>query len=118
MMGFAVGSLDVHVQKTTNGITMLSRDQAEDAQKRMTACLHCGRCTTVCPAGLLPQLLADAAEAADYERYETKLHGLECVACGSCTYICPAKRPLTQTFKQVKAEITARKRAAQAGGGK
>ncbi len=118
MMGFAVGSLDVHVQKTTNGITMMSDDEAETAQAQMTACLHCGRCTTVCPAGLIPQLMADAAENGDYERYEKKLYGLECVACGSCTYICPAKRPLTQIFKQVKAEITAIKRAAQAGGKK
>ncbi len=118
MMGFAVGSLKVNVQKTTNGITLLGSDPAEKAQAQMTACLHCGRCTTVCPAGLLPQLLAEAAEAKDYERYEKKLYGLECVACGSCTYICPAKRPLTQTFKQAKAEITAIKRAAvaQAGG--
>ncbi len=118
MMGFAVGSLDVNVQKTTNGITMLSEDPAEKAEKQMTACLHCGRCTTVCPAGLLPQLMAEAAELKDYERYEKKLYGLECVACGSCTYVCPAKRPLTQTFKEAKAEITARKRAAQAGGKK
>jgi len=118
MMGFAVGTLDVHVQKTTNGITMLSADEVEQAQAAMTACLHCGRCTTVCPAGLLPQLMAEAAEIKDYERYEKKLYGLECVACGSCTYICPAKRPLTQTFKQTKAEIMAIKRAAQAGGAK
>ena len=97
---------------------MLSADPAEIAQQKMTACLHCGRCTTVCPAGLLPQLMAEAAEAQDYDRYEKKLYGLECVACGSCTYICPAKRPLTQTFKQMKAEIAARKRAAQAGGAK
>ncbi len=118
MMGFAASSLSVHVQKTTNGLTLLAEDPAETAQAKMTACLHCGRCTTVCPAGLLPQLMAEAAEVRDYERYEKKLYGLECVACGSCTYICPAKRPLTQTFKQMKAEITARKRAAQAGGAK
>ena len=37
-----------------------------------------------------------------------------CIACGSCTYICPAKRPLTQTFKQTKAEILAERRAAAA----
>ena len=42
----------------------------------------------------------------------------KCIACGSCTYICPAKRPLTQMFKQTKAEIMARKRAAAAGGNK
>ena len=118
MMGFAVGTLNVHVQKTTNGITCFAEDGVESAAKLETACLHCGRCTTVCPAGLLPQLLAEAAEARDFERYEKKLYGLECVACGSCTYICPAKRPLTQMFKQAKAEIMAIRRAAQAGGAK
>ena len=86
----------------------------------MTACLHCGRCTTVCPVGLLPQLMADAAIDHDYKRYDEKLYGLECIQCGSCTYICPAKRPLMQIFKQTKAEIMAQKRAqaAQAGGKK
>ncbi len=118
MMGIAVGSLDVPVQKTTNGITLLPDDPVERAEESATSCLRCGRCTTVCPAGLLPQLMADAAEMKDYERYEKKVYGLECVTCGSCTYVCPAKRPLTQTFKQAKAEIMLRKRAAQAGGAK
>ena len=62
----------------------------------------------------MPQMMAEAAEKKDLERYEKKLYGLECIVCGSCTYICPAKRPLTQTFKQTKAEILAAKRAAQA----
>ena len=115
MMGIAVGSLDVPITKTTNGITVLSVDGVELAEKKMTACLHCGRCTTVCPNGLMPQMMADAVAAGDFERYENKLYGLDCISCGSCTYICPAKRPLTQTFKQTKAEIMARKRAAQGG---
>ena len=106
------------VVKTTNGLTMIVRDGAEVAEKKRTNCLRCGRCTTVCPTGLLPELMAEAARRKDYERYEKKLYGLECVACGSCSYICPAKRPLTETFKQVKAEIMAQKRAAQAGGKK
>ena len=83
----------------------------------MTACLHCGRCTTVCPMGLLPHELADAGEVGNYERFEKKLYGLECIQCGSCTFICPARRPLMQIFKQTKAEILARKRA-EAGGKK
>ena len=56
--------------------------------------------------------MAEAADDGDLDRYEKKLYGLECIQCGSCTYICPAKRPLMQTFKQAKAEIMARKRAA------
>ena len=118
MMGIALSSLDVPIQKQNNGLTLMTEDPNELAEAQMTACLHCGRCTTVCPVGLLPQLMADAAIAHDYKRYDEKLYGLECIQCGSCTYICPAKRPLMQIFKQTKAEIMAQKRAQQAGGKK
>ena len=116
MMGVAMGSLDVPVQKQNNALTVLPEDPVVLADKLMTACLHCGRCTTVCPVGLMPQLMADAAIAGDLERYEKKLYGLECIQCGSCTFACPAKRPLMQVFKQAKAEITALKK--REGGGK
>ena len=106
-------SLDEQIEQKEAKIAELTKTlKSEKAELEMTACLHCGRCTTVCPQGLLPQLMADAVYIGDLERYEKKLYGLECIACGSCTYICPAKRPLTQTFKQTKAEIMARKRAA------
>ena len=111
MMGIALASLDVPVQKNNNGFILLSEDENEKADKQQTACLHCGRCTTVCPTGLMPLMMADAAERGDYERYEKALYGLECITCGSCSYICPAKRPLTETFKDTKAAIMARKRA-------
>ena len=115
MMGIAMGSLDVPIQKQNNGLTLLAEDPVEEAEKLMTACLHCGRCTTVCPVGLMPQLMADAAIAGDLQRYEKKLYGLECIQCGSCTFACPAKRPLMQVFKQAKAEIQAAKK--REGGG-
>ena len=115
MMGIALGTLDVPIQKQNNGLVILAEDPVEQAEKLMTACLHCGRCTTVCPVGLMPQLMADAAAAGDLTRYEKKLYGLECIQCGSCTFACPAKRPLMQTFKQAKAEILAAKK--REGGG-
>ena len=117
MMGIAMSSLDVPIQKQNNGLTLMAEDANALAEAQMTHCLRCGRCTTVCPVGLLPQLLADAVTMNDLERFEGKLYGLECIQCGSCTYICPAKRPLMQLFKQAKSEILARKRA-EAGGKK
>lgn len=111
MMGIAMSSLDVPIQKQNNGLTLLAEDPNEQAEAQMTACLHCGRCTTVCPMGLMPQLLMDAAIDGNWQRYEVKLHGLECIQCGCCTYVCPAKRPLMQILKQAKAEVLARKRA-------
>ena len=107
MMGIATGTLDVPIQKQNNGLTVLAEDPVEKAESLVTACLHCGRCTTVCPMGLMPQLMCDAADLNNLERYEKKLYGLECIQCGSCTFCCPAKRPLTQTFKKAKAEIMA-----------
>ena len=118
MMGIAMSSLDVPVQKTSGALTLLSVDENVIAQEQMTACLRCGRCATVCPMGLIPQMMAQAAESGDMERYEKTLYGLECVACGTCTFICPAKRPLMQLFKQTKAEILTRKRAEALGGKK
>ena len=117
MMGIALGSLDVPIQKQNNGLTLMDEDPVELAEAQMTACLRCGRCAKVCPVGLLPEPMADAALSKDYERYEKKLYGLECIQCGSCTYNCPAKRPLMQIFKEAKSEIQARKRA-EAGGTK
>ena len=116
MMGIAMSELNVPIQKQNNGLTLLAEDPNEKAEAQMTACLRCGRCTTVCPVGLLPQLMSEAIFMGNLERYEKKLYGLECIQCGSCTYVCPAKRPLMQEFKQAKAEILARRRAE--GGGK
>ena len=115
MMGIAMSTLDVPIQKQNNGLVLLTKDPVEEAEAEMTACLHCGRCTTVCPLGLMPQLMMDAITFNEMDRFENKLYGLECIQCGSCTYACPAKRPLMQHFKQAKAEILQRKRAAAGG---
>ena len=114
MMGIAMSSIDVPLQKGNNAITVLTEDPVEEAQKIQTACIRCGRCNRACPVGLVPQLMQTAAEKKDYDTYENKLYGLECIQCGSCTYICPAKRPLMVLFKQAKTEIMAIKRAEQA----
>lgn len=107
MMGTAMPNLDAPICKTSSAITALAFDAVEEAQRDMTGCLRCGRCSRVCPLRLSPQLMQVAAQRKDYERYEKKLYGLECVACGSCSYICPARRPLMQLFKTTKAEILA-----------
>ena len=110
MMGFAMPWLSAAVNKNNNALTVLKKDPVAEAEEQQTACLRCGRCGQVCPIGLVPQMMAAAAERKDYARYEKKLYGLECIACGSCTFTCPAKRPLMQLFKQTKAEIMAAKR--------
>lgn len=110
MMGFAMTSLEAGVCKNNNALTVFREDPVALAERQQTACLRCGRCNQVCPLGLTPQMMAVVVERRDFGRFEKKLCGMECVACGTCTYICPAKRPLTQLFKQAKAEVAAAKR--------
>jgi electron transport complex protein RnfC len=109
MMGMAITDLNIPIAKSYNALTCLTEDPVEVAQEQMTACIRCGRCARVCPVGLVPQMMQEAANRKDYRRYE-KLHGMDCIACGSCTFICPAKRPLTQLFKVTKSAILAHRR--------
>lgn len=110
MMGIAMDSFDVPFIKGNNALTVLSFDENEEALRKMTNCIRCGRCNRVCPLGLIPQMMQTAAEKKDYETYAGRLHGLDCIACGSCTFVCPAKRPLMQLFKMTKAEILMKQR--------
>ena len=111
MMGISMESLDVPLQKSSGAIVLLEEDEAEQSVTKLTECIRCGRCVHVCPMGLSPLLMAEAALRGDLKRYEQKLYGLECISCGSCTWVCPAKRPLMQTFKDAKSAIlSARKK--------
>ncbi|MBQ6386358.1 MAG: electron transport complex subunit RsxC [Lachnospiraceae bacterium] len=114
MMGIAIATLDVPIQKANNAFTFLTEDQVEAAEAIQTACIRCGRCNQSCPLGLNPQLMSVAAERKDYDRYENVLYGLECISCGSCTFICPAKRPLMQLFKEARTQILGAKAIARA----
>ena len=102
MMGIALYTLNVPVQKTSSAILAFKEDEVE--QYESSPCIRCGRCVAACPSHLLPTKLEKAARMFDNETFES-LHGLECYECGSCTYVCPAGRRLTQAFKQTRRTI-------------
>ena len=102
MMGFAMGSLDVPVVKTSSSILAYLHDEVADSPE--TPCIHCGRCARACPEFLVPQLMGKAMKNQDVEEF-SRLGGMECIECGSCAFVCPAKIPLTQMFKLGKIKI-------------
>lgn len=102
MMGMAMYDLNTPVTKTSSSILAMTKDEVAACEP--TNCIRCGRCATVCPSHLVPQLMAQAAERNDLEYFE-KINGMECYECGSCTYVCPAKRRLTQIFKQARRAV-------------
>ncbi len=112
MMGTALMSLDVPVQKTTSALLAFGEGVAP--QEMTTACIHCGRCMSVCPANLVPQMMVRTVRKGDMDAFQS-LGGMECVSCGSCSYVCPAHIRLTQSFVQAKTTVaTDRKRQKEA----
>lgn len=107
MMGPALFNLDIPVTKTCSALTCLSKDEV--AQLEPSNCIRCGRCVDVCPSRVVPPLMMKAATANDCEAFE-KLNGMECCECGSCAFICPARRPLTQSFKEMRKTVMENRR--------
>ncbi len=109
MMGQALFNFNIPVTKTSSALTCLTKDEV--AVNAPSACIRCGRCVKVCPGNIVPQMIMDAAERSDLERF-VKLNGMECCECGCCAYICPARRPLTQAFKEMRKEVAASRKKA------
>ncbi len=109
MMGQALFNFNIPVTKTSSALTCLTKDEV--AVNAPSACIRCGRCVKVCPGNIVPQMIMDAAERSDMERF-VKLNGMECCECGCCAYICPARRPLTQAFKEMRKEAQASRKKA------
>ena len=105
-MGVPIRSLDEPVRKTTNAITVMTRE--ESVKNDSTACIHCGRCVTACPMGLTPTAFSKALEI---ESKEDKVQRLEeykinlCMECGCCSFVCPALRPLVQNNRLAKGVV-------------
>ncbi len=99
MMGFAVFDLDIPTTKTASALTCLTKDAVSEMAP--SACINCGKCAEVCPGGLIPKILADAAEHGDADTF-MKEYGMECCECGCCSYICPARRQMTQLIKGMR----------------
>lgn len=106
MMGLAVSSLDLPVVKATTCILVLSRREAKIFEEM--DCIRCGRCIKACPAGLMPNFLADFAKLKNWDKTE-EYHVADCIECGCCSYVCPSRIYLVQYFKVAKMELQLRK---------
>jgi len=102
MMGSAVSSLDVPIQKNTSGIILMTKEETlKDAE---SPCIRCGRCIKRCACRLSPVIMNNSLEAGDLD-YAVKAGLLDCMECGSCTYTCPARIKLVQRFRVGKQKL-------------
>lgn len=95
MMGAALESLDVPIEKGISGIIVVPARAVKKGVRY--PCIHCGACSRACPMQLTPSLLADHAENGNME--EAKAAGvLACCNCGLCSVVCPSNRPSAATI--------------------
>jgi electron transport complex protein RnfC len=103
MMGTEIVDADAPITKTANCILVMSDDGAEIP---VTACIRCGDCIPVCPVGLQPQQLFEAARLSDFDAAQD-YHLFDCIDCGCCAYVCPSRLPLVHYFRYAKSSIEA-----------
>ncbi len=84
LTGVAITNLNTPILKTTQGITLIRRENPPRA-----ACIHCGSCVEACPAGLLPNVCERLIEVSDNDALSRE-NIEQCISCGACSYVCPA----------------------------
>jgi electron transport complex protein RnfC len=104
MMGFTAATPLVPVIKTSNCV-LIPADK-EMAELNEQACIRCGACADVCPAGLLPQQMFWHAKAKELDKVQ-EYNLFDCIECGACAYVCPSEIPLVHYYRIAKAEIRA-----------
>lgn len=106
MMGNAQWTLDAVVMKNTSAILAFSDD---NISKAVPACIHCGKCVSVCPMHLMPNYLAQFSGPDDIEKAQ-EFNVMSCVECGCCTYTCPGNVPIVQYIRTQKGRINAKRK--------
>ena len=103
MMGSSIINTEAPVTKLTSGVLLLRGE--EFRKHEPSACIRCGKCVAVCPAGLRPFAIKQAIAFEDPVEDIRKLHAGDCIECGCCAYTCPANIPLLDYCKIAKQEI-------------
>ena len=69
------------------------------------ACLSCGFCQNICPAGILPNVLFPYVERDRLDETAVQYGIFKCIDCNLCTYVCTAKIPIAAYLKEGKKKL-------------
>ncbi len=100
--GTAISDIDTPITKYVKSIHVYPKKKLPD--QRVEDCIHCGRCRSVCPSELAPDLLF--AHYQDNTKIDSVIlkTALKCEGCGLCNLTCPSRIPLSEIVKLLQDE--------------
>lgn len=69
------------------------------------ACLSCGFCEEVCPAGIMPNVLHRYVQRDIIDDTILRYRITDCIDCNLCSYVCPSKIPVAGLMARGKTRI-------------
>lgn len=91
MMGKSIPSDELIITKDLNAVLVL-----EDKEIKSESCIKCGKCSEVCPVGIMPVMIIDNTKS-------SKQLGIDkCIKCGLCSYVCPSKIEVREMLEAIK----------------
>lgn len=111
MMGGPRYSLSTGIGRRVRGLYAAAGIFLGDERKsrfyQSCACVRCGKCADVCPAGITPIAVAERVKF--HEPAGALEAGLlSCLECGLCVYVCPSQLPLVEMIKLGKLQTAGR----------
>ncbi len=111
MMGGPRYSLDAGIGKRVRGLYaatgLLLDDERKSRFYQSCACVRCGKCVDVCPAGIRPISIAEQVKFYDLTKAQ-EFGLLSCLECGLCVFVCPSQLPLVEMIKLGKLQTKGR----------
>jgi electron transport complex protein RnfC len=111
MMGGPRYSLETGIGRRVRGLyaasAILLAEERKSRFYQSCACVRCGKCVDVCPAGISPIAIAERVKFFEPDRAQ-ELGLLSCLECGLCVYVCPSQLPLLEIIKLGKLQTRGR----------
>lgn len=91
MMGKSIPSDELIITKDLSTVLVLSEPVYE-----VLPCIKCGKCSEVCPVGLMPSLVINNVIPSQKNQLK------KCISCGLCSYVCPSKIEVRDIINKIK----------------
>ena len=69
------------------------------------ACISCGFCESVCPVGILPNILHRYVQRNVIDETLVRFQIFRCIDCNLCSYVCTSKIPLARLLREGKEKL-------------